>query len=120
MFLLRGVEARGAAGGEPSKEEGRLFCTDRYGGGGRLFALGRGDLALLDSAALGAHPRYTAPLGSGADGLIFSASRDDGMLTALWAANLSVAFRRPAAVAEPSFVARWPPIRLHGSYHVVH
>ena len=57
----------------------RLFCTDRYGFGGRLFELRRSDLTLIRTAPLGAHPRYTAPLGP--SGLILSASRDDGMLT---------------------------------------
>ena len=84
----------------------RLFCTDRYGFGGRLFELRRSDLALIRTVPLGAHPRYTAPLGP--SGLILSASRDDGMLTALWPDTLAVAYRLPVGVADPSFVIRWP------------
>ena len=84
----------------------RLVCTDRYGFGGRLFELRRGDLTLLRTVPLGAHPRYTAPLGP--SGLILSASRDDGMLTALWPDNLKVAYRVPVGVPDPSFVIRWP------------
>ena len=43
----------------------------------------------MRSVPLGAHPRYTAPIGHG--GLILSTSRDDRTLTALWPENLSVA-----------------------------
>lgn len=84
----------------------RLFCTDRYGFGGRLFELRRSDLTLIRTAPLGAHPRYTAPLGP--TGLILSASRDDSMLTALWPDTLAVAYRLPVGVSDPSFVIRWP------------
>ena len=60
----------------------------------------------MRSVPLGAHPRYTAPIGHG--GLILSTSRDDRTLTALWPENLSVAYRLPVAVPDPSFVIRWP------------
>ena len=84
---------------------GRLFCTDRYGGLGRLFELSRdGRLRVLASVELGSHPRYTDPLGSSTD--IYSVSRDDGLLTVVDASTFAVKARQPAYAPLASFVVR--------------
>ena len=119
-----GRNASGSRGSDGEPDE-LVYVTDRYAGGGRLFALravggagtagggaGPGAASALDvvgSVALGAHPRYTDPLGSAT--LICSASRDDGHLTTVDARTLQVVSRTPVHVALPSFLARWPPPR---------
>ena len=116
-----GGSGRGGSDDDDDDDE-RVYVTDRYLGGGRLFALRGGGggggggassaasaLDVVGSVALGAHPRYTDPLGS--PSLIWSVSRDDGILTTVHARTLRVLRRAPAHVALPSFLARWPPPR---------
>ena len=67
-----------------------------------------GKLQVVDSTELGVHPRYTDPLGSRE--LIYSVSRDDGLLTIIDASSAHpvVRARQQAHVAMPCFLARWP------------
>ena len=91
-------------------QRGRLFATDRPGGNGSMYELSwsSGKLQVVDSTELGVHPRYTDPLGSRE--LIYSVSRDDGLLTIIDASSAHpvVRARQQAHVALPCFLARWP------------
>ena len=123
------LPARPADGGaDIFRLGGRLFCTDRYGGPGRLFELalpadeppeqadGPGtSLKVIASVELGVQPRYTVPLseplhadlGEDEGSTIFSVSTLDGLLTAVEVVpggGLKVVARQPANVPMPSFL----------------